>query len=120
MTKFVYFSTAGFEDPTRATLPFLLAQGALDAGYEVEIILANDATLMMQDRFVWQVHGFGMPPLKDLFETLIDRNISISVCASCAKARGVTDDDLRHKNSKFVNPKEIAEAMAAADKLISI
>jgi hypothetical protein len=34
-------------------------------------------------------------------------------------ARGVTEDDLKGKNARFVNPKVFAERVAAADKVVS-
>lgn len=34
-------------------------------------------------------------------------------------ARGVTEDDLKGKNAQFVNPKFVAEKVAAADKVVS-
>jgi hypothetical protein len=32
---------------------------------------------------------------------------------------GVTEDDLKAKNARFVNPKFFAEKVAAADKVVS-
>jgi hypothetical protein len=34
-------------------------------------------------------------------------------------ARGVTEDDLKGKNARFVNPKVFAERVAAADEVVS-
>jgi len=34
-------------------------------------------------------------------------------------ARGVTEDDLKGKNARFITPKVFAEKVAAADKVVS-
>ena len=34
-------------------------------------------------------------------------------------ARGVTDDDLKGKNARFMPPKAFAEQVVAADKVVS-
>ena len=102
-----------------ATLPFMLAVGALDAGHEVEIVLANEATLLVRDRFIWQIQGFGMAPLKDLMDRLRNAKVPIYVSSSDAQARDVTDEDLKGKNCTLVNAKEIADLMAGADRIIT-
>jgi hypothetical protein len=35
-------------------------------------------------------------------------------------ARGVTEEDLKGKNARFINPKIFAEKVAAADKVVSL
>ena len=39
MSKLLYIATHGTDDATKATLPFLMAKGALDAGHDTGIIL---------------------------------------------------------------------------------
>ena len=36
MATLVYSSTTGSEDPTRATLPYIMANGAVEAGHTAE------------------------------------------------------------------------------------
>ena len=43
MAKLLYIGTHGTDDPTRATFPFLMAKGAIEAGHEAGIILMGDA-----------------------------------------------------------------------------
>jgi hypothetical protein len=66
MAKLLYIGTAGTDDPTRATFPFLMAKGAIEAGHEADTIAA-------------QIHGVGIPPLTELMEFVVARDVRISV-----------------------------------------
>ncbi len=79
MAKLLYVGTHGTDDPTRATFPFVMAKGAIEAGHEPGIILMGDATLLIKDHIAAQVQGIGVPPLKELMDFLIARNVRISV-----------------------------------------
>ena len=43
MATILYSSTYGTDDPTRATLPFLGALGAIEAGHQAQILLQGEA-----------------------------------------------------------------------------
>jgi uncharacterized protein involved in oxidation of intracellular sulfur len=79
MSKLLYIGTHGTDDPTRATFPFLMAKGAIDAGHETGIILMGEAAPLIKDSIAAQVQGIGVPPLKELMEFLVQRNVRISV-----------------------------------------
>ncbi len=79
MARQLFISTNGSENPTKATLPFLLADGALQAGHEAAIILVGDAVVVMNDAVVDSVQGVGLPPLKDLVAKAIENKIPIYV-----------------------------------------
>ena len=79
MSKLLYVGTHGTDDPTRATFPFLMAKGAIDAGHETGIILMGEAAPLIKDGIAAQVQGIGVPPLKELMEFLVQRNVRISV-----------------------------------------
>ena len=79
MAKLLYIGTAGTDDPTRATFPFIMAKGAIDAGHEAGIILMGEAATLIKDDIAAQVHGVGMPPLKELTEFLYAQQVRISV-----------------------------------------
>ena len=70
MARELFIGTHGSEDPTKATLPFLLASGAIDAGHEVVLI---DSTVADN------VQGVGLPPLKELIAKLVDNKVPIAV-----------------------------------------
>lgn len=79
MSKLLYIGTHGTDDPTQATFPFIMAKGALDAGHETGIILMGEAAPLIKDHVAAQVHGVGFPPLTELMEFLVQRNVRISV-----------------------------------------
>ena len=79
MAKLVFFSTNGSENPTKAVIPFLSANGAVDAGHEAQIILFGDAVVVMKDSVAEAIVPVGWPPLKDLLATTIKNNVPIYV-----------------------------------------
>ena len=79
MSTILYTSTWGSDDPTRATMPFLLALGAVEAGHQAEIALLGEATYLMKDYIVEQIDGVGWPPLQGLLPQVIDHGIPIHV-----------------------------------------
>jgi predicted peroxiredoxin len=79
MAKLLYVGTCGTEDQTKATLPFVMAKGAIDAGHEAAMILMGEATPLIKHAVAAQVHGYGTPPLKELLDFLVERNVRITV-----------------------------------------
>ena len=79
MAKLLYIGTHGTNDPTNATFPFLMAKGAIDAGHETGIILQGEAATLIKDSIAAQVHGIGIPPLKELMDFLVARKVRITV-----------------------------------------
>jgi predicted peroxiredoxin len=70
--KVLYLATAGAADATKASLPLHIA-----ANGSVE--LAGDATeLVARDR-AENVEGVGVPPLRELFQKLVDNQIPVYV-----------------------------------------
>lgn len=79
MARELFIGFHGSEDPTKATLPFLMASGALDAGHETAIILMGDAAVLMNDTVADNVQGIGFPPLKELLAKVIQNKVPIYV-----------------------------------------
>lgn len=79
MAKLLYIGTAGTDDPTRATFPFLMAKGAIEAGHQTGIILQGEAAPLIKDSLAAQVHGIGVPPLAELVAWLVARDTRITV-----------------------------------------
>ncbi len=79
MSIILYFSTHGTNDPTRATMPFFLATGAIEAGHQPQIILAGEAGIMIKDNLIEHVSGVGIPPLKRLIAQLADYDVPIYI-----------------------------------------
>jgi predicted peroxiredoxin len=79
MASALFIGMHGSEDPTKATLPFLMANGALDAGHKTAIILVGDAAVLMNSTVVDNVHGVGFPPLKELMAKVVAAKVPIYV-----------------------------------------
>ncbi len=79
MVKILYIGTHGTDDPTKATFPFLMAKGAIDGGHETGLILMGEAAPLIKDHIAAQVQGIGVPPLKELRDFLIEKDVRIAV-----------------------------------------
>ncbi len=79
MASELFIGTHGSEDPTKATLPFLLVSGAIDAGHDSAIILVGDAAVLMSDTVVNSIQGVGFPPLKELVAKAVENKVPIHV-----------------------------------------
>ena len=80
MAKLLYVGTHGPDDPTKACMPIHLAvNGAAEAGIEVEINLAGDAAVLVQDTYVTTLLPLGFPPLAELMAKAREQGIPIFV-----------------------------------------
>lgn len=77
MGRLLYVGTFGTDDPTRATMPFIAASGALDAGHEPAIVLMGEAVYLGNDEIVDAVKGVGFPPLRQLMNKILDSGVPI-------------------------------------------
>ncbi len=80
MAKLVYVATHGPDDPTKACMPIHLAvNGAAEAGIDVEVNLAGDAAVLIQDQYIETLMPLGFPPLKDLMAKAREKGVPIHV-----------------------------------------
>ncbi len=79
MAKLLITATYGYDNSTRASLPFFVAKGAAEAGIDVGIVLALDATVLIKPEFRKHVQPYGFPPLDELFQFAVDHKISVYV-----------------------------------------
>ena len=77
MGRILYVGTFGSDDPTRATMPFITASGALDAGHEPAIVLMGEAVYLGIDAVVDALQGVGFPPLRQLMNKILDNGVPI-------------------------------------------
>ncbi len=79
MFKVLFIGSFGSDDPTRATLPFISASGALEAGHEPEICLLGEAAYLMKAQVLASVQGIGFPRLSEVVPTLVDQRVPVYV-----------------------------------------
>ncbi len=79
MAKMFYLGSNGSENPTKSVFPFVLANGAVEAGHQAEISLFGDAVVLMKDAVANSVVPVGWPPFKEILATTIKNKIPIYV-----------------------------------------
>ncbi len=78
--RILYLTSTGAADPTRASLAFhLAANGAAEAGYDADIVLAGDASELVIAGVADQVRGVGIPPLAELLQKVTAKSIPVHV-----------------------------------------
>ncbi len=85
-------TTWGPTDTTRASLPFIFAATALEAGDTVMMMLFHDAVTVAVDGAHQKMMPVGPPPKFD--EVFSHASVEIIVCKPCAEARGISEDAL--------------------------
>ncbi|MDP7362203.1 MAG: hypothetical protein QF768_06325 [Candidatus Latescibacteria bacterium] len=66
--KFLFSGTVGSENPTQASLTFVQAKAANDAGNDVTIALAGDAVVLFNPTVAENIQGMGLPAFPDLIK----------------------------------------------------
>ena len=80
LVKILYLAITGASDPTRASIPLhIAANGSVEAGQECAVVLAGDATELVSRGTAERVEGVGVPPVKELFQKLLDHQIPVYV-----------------------------------------
>jgi predicted peroxiredoxin len=80
MPGLLIVTSAGADDPTRASVPFHIAvNGAKPAGVEVAVALAGDAAELIKPDVIANVLGLGLPPLRDLLDKCLDQDVHLYV-----------------------------------------
>ena len=69
MATLMFMGSSGSEDPTKAVFPFILANGAVEAGHEAQVSLFGDAVVFMNPAVINSLVPLGWPPLKELLAT---------------------------------------------------
>ncbi len=79
MAKILAVATHATDDPTKSTLPFITAIGALGAGKEVTIGLVGEAVYLAKEAIAKTIHGVGFPPLPELIDKVIRGKVPVFV-----------------------------------------
>lgn len=77
--RFLLIGLCGSENPTRANFPFAWASALKEAGHDVRIELAGDATVLMRTVVANSVTPVGWPALSDGIAKVIHHKIPIYV-----------------------------------------
>jgi len=78
--RLLYIVTKGVGDPTLASVPLhLAANGSVELGQEVSVVLAGDATELVIGDNAQRVEGVGVPPARELLGKLRDHEVPVYV-----------------------------------------
>ncbi len=79
MAKILSVATHATDDPTKCTMAFITAIGAVGADLEVEIALLGEAAYLAKKEIAKTIHGVGFPPLSELIQQVVDANVPVFV-----------------------------------------
>jgi len=113
----VKLSVMIFESPYGREKPYTALRFALTGlidGHDVTVILFQDALLCAKKGQAPSEY----PNILEYLENAISEGVKVIACGVCAKARGITKDDLVD-GVTIVGMHEIVEVVAKSDKEIS-
>lgn len=93
--KFLINCTHGENDLERATVSFILALSCATHNAETAVFATADAAKLCVKGGTDNLIAEGYEPLHGLVEEFVENGGKIWLCPVCAKARGITVDDLR-------------------------
>jgi predicted peroxiredoxin len=79
MTRILAIATHATDDPTKSSLPFVTATGALGAGKEVGIVLLGEGVYLAKPEVAQSIQGVGFPELMDLIEKVVEAKVPVYV-----------------------------------------
>jgi len=79
LSKVLFKSAWGSDDPTKAAFPFLHGNAFAEAGHEVQIFLLGEAVSLMRSPVSDAVVPVGWPPLHETLAKTIEMGIRIHV-----------------------------------------
>jgi predicted peroxiredoxin len=78
--RLLYIVTKGVDDPTLASVPLhIAANGSLEVGQEVSVVLAGDATDLVVGDNAEKIEGVGVPPMRELVSKLKEHEVPVYV-----------------------------------------
>jgi predicted peroxiredoxin len=119
MAKILVHLTHGPENPTRATLAFLVAKAAMDEGHSVSLFLAGDAAVLLRDAVMDGLTGLGTGRLRDHYDALAAGGARFYVSGMSAKSRGLGEADLAGKPAEFAMPDVLVRLSLAHDRMFT-
>jgi predicted peroxiredoxin len=118
MSNFLIHVTCGVENPSRATLAFLVARSALEEGHKVTLFLAADAAQLLRPAVVDNLSGLGTGALKDHVAAIKAGGGRFFVSGMSAKSRGFSAEELHEISAEFAMPNVLIRLADEADKVL--
>ena len=77
MTKILAIGTHATDDPTRSSLPFIVAEGAIESGKEAAIALVGEGVYLAKKEVAKSIQGVAAPPLTDVIAKIVAGKIPV-------------------------------------------
>jgi predicted peroxiredoxin len=116
--KFLINCQDGANDVERATVSFIMALSAATHNAETAVFATSDAASLCVKGGADDMVAPGYEPLSGLVEEFIDNGGHIWLCPVCAKAKGITPDDLR-PGVELAGVPRTMEFMASGARLLA-
>ncbi len=93
--KFLINCVNGANDVERATVSFIVALSCASHNNETAVFATSDAAVLCVKGGTDALIADGYEPLNNLVEDFVENGGKIWLCPVCAKAKGITQNDLR-------------------------
>ena len=112
--KIVIIVTNGPNLPEVATIPFVMAAGAIATDIEVVMAFQADGVDLIRTGGVEGVQARGFPPLAELLDTVAEMGAQLLACSPCLGPRAINEENLiEAAESKAVGGRQTPQAIAA-------
>ena len=119
MSELLVHLTCGPENPTRATLGFLVARAAVEEGHEVTLFLAGDSVQLLRDAVLDSLVGLGTGSLRESYDAVVASRARIYASGMSSKARGLGELDLDGKPVEFAMPNKLVQLALESDCVLT-
>jgi len=92
--KITFIITYGDDNSEKATLPFMLANGAMAMDVNPVIVLQANGVMLAVKGYAEKVHFKDGISLKQLIENYIEAGNKLMLCGPCFEERKLTENDL--------------------------
>ena len=116
--KLIFGCSHAGEDPERAILPFVAANTAAIAGQEAVVLLTVEGVWLGTEGGADGVALDGFPELSPLYEEFVENGGEVWICGTCAKPRGITDQQLA-KGAKITGAANIVEHVINGARMLN-
>jgi predicted peroxiredoxin len=79
MATILAVGTYGSDDPTRAAMPLITAQGALESGHDPQVALLGEATYLLRPGLADEVTAVAFGNVGERMRALIDQGVPVYV-----------------------------------------
>lgn len=119
MTKFLVHIHTGPDNPTKASLGFLVAATAAKEGHETSLFLAGDGVLLLDEVALSGLEGKGTSNLRNHFDAICSAGGRFYVSGMSTKARGMDEAILNDKPAELAMPDVLVRLAAEADVVLT-